>query len=111
MKATLLYWISGEKDEAQKLFNKSLSYSQEQIENGNEFWGLRFDTAAIYAVQGNKEEAYKWLKKSIEKGFLWYRFSHIEPMLKNLHNDENFKQIMAEVKGLVDEVRERIEGY
>jgi len=104
-----IYWISGDSVEAQKLFTKSLSFDQKQIEQGNEFWGIRNDMAAIYAVQGNKEEAYKWLKKSIEAGCRNFRFAQIEPMFENLRNDKNFKQMMAEVKGLVDEMRERIE--
>jgi protein kinase/serine/threonine-protein kinase len=104
-----IYWISGDSEEAQKLFTKSLSFNQKQIEQGNELWGYRNDMAAIYAVQGNKEEAYKWLKKSIEAGCRNFRFAQIEPMFESLRNDKNFKQMMAEVKGLVDEMRGRIE--
>jgi protein kinase/serine/threonine-protein kinase len=104
-----VYWISGDSAEAQKLFTKSLSFSQKQIEQGDELWGYRNDMAAIYAVQGNKEEAYKWLRKSIEAGCRNFRFAQIEPMFENLRDDKNFKQMMAEVKGLVDEMQERIE--
>jgi len=104
-----IYWISGENEEAQKLFNFSLSLDHERIENGSEFWGHRIDLAAIHAVLGNKEEAYKWLQKAIDAGYLTYRYSQIEPMFENLRDDENFKQMMGELKRSVDEMRKRIE--
>ncbi|UCC38606.1 MAG: protein kinase [Candidatus Aminicenantes bacterium] len=104
-----IYWISGDSVEAQNLFTKSLSLDQKEIEQGNELWVLWNDMAAVHAVLGDKEEAYKCLKKSIEAGWRNFRFGQIEPMFENLRNDKNFNQMMAEMKGLVDEMRKRIE--
>ncbi len=65
--------------------------------------------ACLNAVQGNKEEAYEWLQKAIEAG---WRQSHValkDPLLENLHNDARFQQMMAQLKGQVDEMRRRVE--
>ena len=104
-----IYWISGERKKAQELFDLSLRLDQDQIKSGDEFWRVWNDMAAIYAVLGDKEEAYRRLKKSIEAGFLGYRFSLIEPMFENLRDEKNFKQMMADVKQSVDKMRERLE--
>ncbi|MCX5801869.1 MAG: hypothetical protein NTX17_10870 [Candidatus Eisenbacteria bacterium] len=33
----------------------------------------------------------------------------IDPWLENVRNDEQFKQVMAQLKGKVDEMRKRVE--
>jgi tetratricopeptide (TPR) repeat protein len=103
------YWKSGEKDEAGKLFQKSLNLSQAQLEQGSEFPSVSYDIATIHAIQGNKEEAYKWLQKAIDAGWRFFRRGLTDPLFENLHEEEQFKQMMAHVKEIVDEMRKRIE--
>jgi TolB-like protein/lipoprotein NlpI len=104
-----IYWKKEQQDEARKLFNQSLLLCQEHIEQGNEFWGIPYYISAIHAIQSSKEEAYKWLKKAIDAGGLDFRYQSRDPMLENLHGDEQFKQMIAEVKEMVYEMRKRIE--
>ncbi|MEE8114201.1 MAG: tetratricopeptide repeat protein, partial [Nitrososphaerales archaeon] len=102
-------WRTGQQDEAQELFNHSLQLDQSELDQGNQTYFPRYDMACLNAVQGNKEEAYEWLQKAIEAG---WRQSHValkDPLLENLHNDARFQQMMAQLKGQVDEMRRRVE--
>jgi len=102
-------WKTDQQDEAQKMFSQSLELAQERREQGDEFFGIRYNIAAIHAIQGNKEEALKWMTKAIDAGFRQFRISQRDPILENLHQDTQFKQLMAQLKEMVDEMRKRIE--
>ena len=102
-------WKMGQVEEARKILTRDLRRAQKQLEEGNESPGIPFDVATIYAIQGNKAEAYRWLQKAIDAGWRDYRWALIDPKLENLRNDEKFKEMMAEMKAKVDEMRKRVE--
>ncbi len=104
-----IYWKRERQNEARKLLNQSLFLCQKELEQGNEYWLIPYNIAAINAIQGNKEEASRWLQKAIDAGWRDFRLGMRDPLLENLHGDEKFKQMMAEVKAIVDEMRKRIE--
>ncbi|UCC40410.1 MAG: tetratricopeptide repeat protein, partial [Candidatus Aminicenantes bacterium] len=104
-----IYWKNGQLDEARKLLNENLILCQKQLEQGDENPDVPYNIAAINAIQGNKEEAYKWLNKAIDAGWRDFRLGIREPFLENLREDEQFKQMMAQVKAIVDEMRKRVE--
>jgi serine/threonine protein kinase/Flp pilus assembly protein TadD len=104
-----IYWKKGQLDEARKLLDQSLILCQKQLEQGNEFWSIPYYISAIHAIQGSNEEAYKWLKKAIDAGWRYFRLGSRNPMLENLREDEQFKQMIAEMKEMVYEMRKRIE--
>ncbi|HEB35966.1 hypothetical protein LCGC14_1047810 [marine sediment metagenome] len=104
-----VYWKKGQRDEARKLFSQSLVLCQKQLEQGSEFSAAPYYIAAVHAIQGNKEEAYKWLKKAIDSGWRNFRLGSRNPLLENLREDEQFKQMMAQVKEMVDKMRRKIE--
>lgn len=104
-----IYWKTDQKEEARKMFSQSLEFAQKLLDQGNESWEIPYDMAVIHAVQGNKNEAYLWLKKAIDAGWREYHLELRNPLLENLHNEEQFKQMMDEVKAMIDEMRERVE--
>ncbi len=104
-----ILWKTGQEGEAQKMFSQSLKLSQNQIEQGNEFWALPYDIACINAIQGNRTEAYKWLQKAIDAGWRYFRLGLRNPILEDLHEDNQFKQMMEEVKAKVYDMRKQIE--
>ncbi|MFQ6114374.1 MAG: protein kinase, partial [bacterium] len=104
-----ILWKTGEKDQAQKMFDYCLRVAREQLGQGNEHWVIPYIVAGIYAIQGNKEEAYKWLQQAIDRGWRFYRYAIRDPLFENLHEDEQFQQMMAHVKATIDEMRKRIE--
>ena len=104
-----VYWKAGRRDEARKLFARSLRSDQKQLDEGSEIESPRYDMARINAIQGDKTESYKWLQKAIDTGWRDYRRGEIDPLLENLRNDDRFRQMMAGVKEQVNEMRKRVE--
>jgi TolB-like protein/Tfp pilus assembly protein PilF/predicted Ser/Thr protein kinase len=102
-------WKTGRKDQARKLFARSLTHDREQLEQGSEHWGVPYDVACISAIQGDTAEAFAWLQKAIDAGSRDYRSMQIDPFLENLRGDDRFKQMMAVVKTQVSEMRKRVE--
>ena len=64
---------------------------------------------AFHAIKGNKVEAYKWLQKGIDAGFIEYRSLLINPLWENLRGEQQFQQIIAQLKAKVEEMRKRAE--
>ena len=104
-----IYWKTGRRDEAQRMFARSRMMDEKRMENGDESVWPRYDRAEVEAVLGNKEEAYKWLQKAVEAGWVNYRFIELDLCFENLRGDDRFKQIVAQMKARVDEMRKRAE--
>jgi tetratricopeptide (TPR) repeat protein len=104
-----IYWKAGRKDEARKLFQENLDWLQKRLEQGDESNDIGFSMAAIYAVQGNGDEALKWLEKAVDAGYRYYRYISRYPLLENIRDDERFNRIMDDAKAKVAEMRRRVE--
>ena len=104
-----ILWKEGQKQEARKLFNQSLTILNKRLDEGNENPRLPFQIARIYNIQGDKAEAYKRLQKAIDGGWLQYRLALTDPLLENLRNEAKFQEMMTQVKVRVDEMRNRAE--
>ena len=106
-----IYWKAGRKDEAKKLFQGNLDRLQKRLEQGDESNGIGFSIGAIYAVQGNKEEALRWLQKAVDAGWRDYRYILRYPLLENIRDDERFKRIIDDIKAKIAEMRRRVEQF
>jgi protein kinase/serine/threonine-protein kinase len=104
-----IYWKAGRKDEARKLFQENLDRLQKRLEQGDEGNDTPFSMAAIYAVQGDKEEALRWLEKAVDAGWRYYNYASRYPLLENIRDDGRFKRIIDETKAKVAEMRRRVE--
>ncbi|MGA2587685.1 MAG: protein kinase [Candidatus Aminicenantales bacterium] len=104
-----IYWKAGRKDEAKKLFQGNLDRLQKRLEQGDESSGLLSNMAAICAVQGNKDEALRWLEKAVDAGWRNYNYASRYPLFENIREDERFKKIIDDMKVKVAEMRRRVE--
>ena len=104
-----LLWKEGKHQEADEFFRQSLQLDRENLVEGDQGFDVPYDLAAIHAVQGNKPEAYQWLQRAIDAGWLYYDLGIQDPMLENLREDEKFKQMMAALKARVNELKKRVE--
>jgi protein kinase/serine/threonine-protein kinase len=105
-----VYWKTGKRTQAEEMFAESLRFNQNRIETGDQSHYPSLDLTFVYAVQGKKKEAYRWLQKTIDAGFRWYDLFLKHPLLENLHNDQRFIQMMRQLEVEVDEMRKRIEA-
>jgi serine/threonine-protein kinase len=99
----------GNRAEANKVLGAALKYRQDRIAGKSEGPSDFIIIGAIHAVKGNKSEAYKWLQNAIDLGFVTYRFLLISPLWESLRDDQQFQQMMAQLKARVEEMRKRAE--
>ncbi len=99
----------GKQNEARKLLNQARTLQQKQIEEGDASFDPRHYLAAISAIEGNTKEATAWLQKAIDAGWRDYYIAQRDPWLDNLRNDEQYKQIMAQLRAKLDAMRKKVE--
>jgi serine/threonine protein kinase/Tfp pilus assembly protein PilF len=103
-----IYWKTNRKEQARKLLKERQKSIQKRLDEGDENCFARHKLALIHAILGNKKEAYRWLQKAIDSGWCDYRLDQINPVFETLHNEKQFKQMMAEVKARVDQMRRKV---
>ena len=90
---SILYAIQGRKTESKVLWTEKLLT---QMWNDTvAIWGI----ADVFALNGETEEAMKWLEHGLDCGCINYPFlSQLDPYLANIRGDERFKKLMERVK-------------
>lgn len=111
-RVAIILWMNDKKDEAMEYFNKQISYCNESIRQKDPYgsMGAAYDLAGVYAVLGNKEEAYRWLRENEKTGFGagLHEFIKYDPLFDNLRNDEEFKEIVKRANDKAAEIRAKI---
>jgi hypothetical protein len=54
--------------------------------------------ACVYAILHEKQKAMEWLERSVDTGFACWPFFRIDPHLQNLHEEPEFKRLVADLK-------------
>ena len=80
---------------------------QRQLANGNEFWGIPFDLACVSAIEGNDDEAFRWLDKAYEAGWRGWPQASWSPLLDPLRQDGRFRTLMRRIDEDVAAMRRR----
>jgi serine/threonine protein kinase len=104
-----IYWRTGQLEKAHEILSQRHDIAIKELDKGNELWGVPYEIAAIYAIQGDTSEAYGWLQKAIDAGWRNYQMCLIDPQFEIFHGQRRFEQMMAGVKAVVDEMRKRVE--
>jgi TolB-like protein/Flp pilus assembly protein TadD len=99
--------VAGKRYEAESLLDESLAVDRREAEQGNRDWSVPFDTACVHALHGNKDEAFRWLEKAVDAGWLGWPLGTREPALDSLRADARFKRLEARVAGMLADVRRR----
>jgi serine/threonine protein kinase/tetratricopeptide (TPR) repeat protein len=108
-RSAYIHWKAGRRQQAIEAFGKSMARLQARIDQGEGSREIPHEISAIHAIQDSKEEACRWLRKAIDSGLREYNMTLIDPLFENLHDDEEFGRMMSEVKGMVDEMRRRVD--
>jgi tetratricopeptide (TPR) repeat protein len=101
---------NGESKAAAKMFAESDLRDQKGIEVGDESFAIPYDRACIAAVNGKKEDAIGWLQKASDQGWRDYRFGLMDPLLENLRDDPQFKELIEKTKTAVDQMRAEVDA-
>ena len=103
-----IFWKMEHKAEALQLFDVSQHLDQQTLEQGSEWWGIPYDLAVINAIQNKKDAAYKWLNTAIDRGFKFYRWAQVDPLLENLREDDRFGNILERLVRELEEIKNQI---
>ncbi|HLF62948.1 MAG TPA: adenylate/guanylate cyclase domain-containing protein [Saprospiraceae bacterium] len=89
-----ILWMTGRREEAQKLFNEHLTNEMADLAQGTRHFGQEYAIAGTYAAMGEKEKAYEWLEK-MPFWYITYQFIRVDPMFKSLRGEDRYERIMA----------------
>jgi TolB-like protein/DNA-binding SARP family transcriptional activator/tetratricopeptide (TPR) repeat protein len=102
-------WKAGELERARRLFDGFERFALEEIAGGNEDPELRYSLAALHAIQGDREEAYRWLDEMIAAGWSHAPLLRWDPLLEALYGDIRFDRILASSDAELARQRARVE--
>ena len=81
--------------EAEKLYNEAFEKYQQATKNG----GSSYNLACLYAIRNKKEEALKYLERSLSRNEVSVEFVEKDKDWDGLRGDSDFKRILSNMKG------------
>jgi TolB-like protein/tetratricopeptide (TPR) repeat protein len=102
---------NNKKKEAELILHNAISEAEEYIKDGNEEFNSPYVLAGAYAVLGNKDLAYKWLQQAVNYGWRQYEMTVHDPLFENIRNEDRFKNIINNIKHIVESMRSKIDDY
>ena len=81
--------------EAEKLYNEAFEKYQQAIKNG----GSSYNLACLYAIRNKKEEALKYLERSLSRHDVSVEMVEKDKDWDGLRGDSDFKRILSNTKG------------
>jgi TolB-like protein/Tfp pilus assembly protein PilF len=101
----------GNSSGARQILSESITQNTEQLQEGAEGPDCALELAYAHSLLGKRTEALRWLRQAIDAGWRDYRWAIRDPALENLHNAEQFKTMMEQVKAEVNQMRERAKEF
>ena len=65
--------------------------------------------AQAQALLGRTEEALRWLRRSVSRGFLHHDFLSRDPLLASLRANQEFASLMADVRRAASDLKARVD--
>jgi serine/threonine-protein kinase len=85
-----VYARSGNKEEAQKILNRLISFSTQGLR-------LSTETALVYAALNDKDKAFEWLEKGIDEQNTGIGYLNILPVWEPLRTDHRFAALLKRI--------------
>jgi TolB-like protein/AraC-like DNA-binding protein len=104
------YLKIGKLREANYYFNQQIKYDLESKKFGRYHGDCFYDEAAVYAILGDKVNAYKnldELNKKTSFGLWWIPFLKHDPLFENIRNEPRFNKILKDVESKYKAEHER----
>ena len=112
------FWITGDKEEAKKYFNKQKRICEDAIKLKRGGYGPEayYDFAGIYAIGGEKEKAYEnlhlYVKESGEnQGYALVWFLRNDPLFNSIRNEPEFQQIVRDIEAKYQVEHEKVRKW
>ena len=96
------------------MFKKAEDQWSKAQKLGRTSFDYDYDLSGIYAFQGQKEKAWKYLRAFDKKG-LWpgglHYFIQVDPLFDSLRNDQEFKEMLQRVLTEKAQLREQMQAW
>ena len=77
------------------------------ISEGDQRPGVRREIAAIFAANGNRDSALKWLSEAIGQGWR-HEALRPSPWIQRVRNQPGYKEVLARMQVDIDSMKERV---
>jgi serine/threonine protein kinase/Flp pilus assembly protein TadD len=107
-----LAWVLGqlgESDAADVLLDEASNAVRDAVKNGDENSYQFYLLAEAECIRGNRSGALQWLQKAFDSGFIVLRLVETDPLLADLRDDRQFKEMTADFRARIAKKRERVE--
>jgi TolB-like protein/tetratricopeptide (TPR) repeat protein len=100
----------GEQTEGDSLLSEAFERLNRKLERGLQRGWTIYLLAAVQAVRGNTEEAYRWLQQMADEGYwLSYNYHLQHPLLESLQDDDRFQSMLSNVRSRIEAMQKQLE--
>lgn len=103
------HFEAGETDSASRLLDEAQVWLNEALTRYGEQPDLNLEFAALYSLQGNTEEALRWLEKGTGGLLYSHRLLRMDPRFDSLSSDPRFNDLLERMEEDVAAMRGRVE--
>ncbi|NQZ10076.1 MAG: tetratricopeptide repeat protein [Algicola sp.] len=102
-----LYWLQGEKEQANDILNQALVRTQSMLAQGDEWPGNYVDIASIYAIKQSHVESIAWLNRAFDVGWVDYKRLSYDPAFTDMQALPEFIALISKVESKVLTMRHK----
>jgi len=104
-----ILWKTNHQTEAEEMLKYSENIDHNTLDQGSQWWGVSYDMAAIQAIRNNKDECYRWLRRTVLDGFRFHKWLAMDPLFENMRNDQQFMEIIRQLNTAVKKMQYQID--
>ena len=93
---------------ARGLLEQLRALVRKKMEYGRRSGGILYLLASIHAIEGDPDQSLTALRQAVDAGWIHAWYTELDPTLVSLHDTPAFRQIIADMTGRIDEMRERL---
>jgi TolB-like protein/Tfp pilus assembly protein PilF/predicted Ser/Thr protein kinase len=97
----------GKRTEAKGLLSAAAEADLRLLAGGNDYWLVPFDLACVRAMEGDTDEALRWLERAYQAGWRGWPQASWSPLLAPLRSNERFQALMRRIDEDVADMRRR----
>jgi len=94
---THLALLADDEVQAEKYLGESEQVTLSAIADGNDYWSLRYNMAAIASLRREGEIAFEWLDQAITEGFRDVRLLEIDPAFEFVRDTQEFEDFITQI--------------
>ena len=106
--AAHLYLKENKLVRARGLLEQLSAIVRKEMEWERVFGGTYYILASIHAIEGDPGQSLTALRQAVDAGWIHAWYMELDPNLVSLHDTPEFRQIIADMTGRIDEMRERL---